>query len=308
MESLRVSSTNESTLNPNDFLIMSPLWSIVLLSIVCVTICQDLFILLILFRTRSELIKIIYVIHLANSVFCLIFKLIGFLKVLQTFIQFNWIGHTRCFLFFTLDLACFFSILAVLFFYSLYHMSSVARNPFFVQIYSLTHKVKWFIVYLIVVCGGFLSVTFIYTIQFAPVMFNSSPECARNNLHTLIPAMFCLISMPSQLAYLFAISFLVWTRVKSSNLGNHNVNMIIVFRKNMVILTKFGVFSMLIFLISSPRYLQPFLDYSYNMELSYPLKMTCDLIFLVFFSIETLILTLLHTKLRKVLIINAKFF
>ena len=64
----------------------------------------------------------------------------------------------------------------------------------------------------------------------------------------------------------------------------------------------FGIFSLIIFLIASPRYIQPCLGYFYNMQFSAPLRMTFNLMFLVFFSIETLILTLLHNKLRQVFV------
>lgn len=288
---------NNNLTKTTSYFTASRFFPIIVISITSVAIFLDLFILTIVVRARAKLVPAEFVILIANNILCIVFKLVGLFKSTQMIVDLReQLGYVRCYIVYSQDLASFFAILAVLFYYSLFHISSVARNSITRLVFSFTHNSRVFLAYFLIVCVGFNLFMLVYSIVFRSSLFNKSrSSCIRNNLFTLVPTMTYLISLPIQIVYFLAIVFLVYSRL---NAPRNNTTIGKTFRKNLMILVKFFVFSLLTLLISAPQYLETFMAYFFDQRFSSSFNLPADSGFLVFFSSQTLILTLIHNKLR----------
>lgn len=287
------SECNEIILHFSDF-------DISIVTVIGITLILDISSIITIIRT--QLIKTEFLILLSNNVFSFIFKLIGVVKSLNKTGKLDSIGIWNCLISFSLNNDIFFAIFIIYFYYSLFHFSTVSRSGCLRRIFTFTHNKNVFLAYLASLFVSYTIYVFIYSIEFQVQLFvsNNKFNCDRPNLNLyhVIPPISIAILFPTPIVYLIAIIYLLILRIYESK----NSTSVKLFRKKFIILIKFFVFSVVIFFISVPQYLYPFLNYFF-LKPNSVLKFASDILFLVFFSIQTMFLVLIHNKLRKSFII-----
>ena len=272
------------------------------LSAISFTLVFDIITITTIVKTHQKLIEAEFRILLFNNILSFIYKLIGILKTIDLISPLKFLGIVNCYIVYSLNNDVFFGIFLTYLFYSLFHLSTVSRVCCLHRLFTFTHSNHGFLIFFGVAFGGYTIFIFIYTTLFRAAIFGANyQDCNGPNidLYNTLAITSIIVSFPIQFIYLSAILLLIGLRAFASKDSVFAKK----FRSKFIILFKFFMFSVLIFLISAPQYSIPIFSQFWGHP-SRKVQIASDVIFLVFFSIQCICLVLIHNFLRRTFIIT----
>lgn len=287
-----------------------------LIAIISFTVLFDILTLATLLKTKARLIRTEYFIILCVNIFSTFIKLAGILKNIAPLVN----SISICLISYALDSDVIFCYLMIFLFYALYHFSIIKRTPTFRLVFHLVHNPRNFLVYMATITLGFTIFIFAYAIALRNEIFIdtitvvnkttnnnhtqtsiiSTINCNPLNKYAIIPLLSYLCSLLSPLLYLVAIfelRFCTITRSETRSLAKRSSSLL---WKKLNVSVKFLIFSLTCFMVTVPRLMITLYGYIleyYNVGVYF--SYTFNWLFLIFFSIQTLVLMFINNKLRR---------
>lgn len=246
MPNMSDNSTNNTIMDQDTNFMITEISSLVAL---CVSIIiLDLPCFITIYECRLKLVVVELYILLVNSLAILAFKLLNISLTIQSIFKIdNHSGITPCLIYYLLSGYLFWCYLSTLFYYSLFHLSTLkSASRLFKKLSDLVQSTRVFFIY----CSTF-SIAFGFAITFYSVflrnrLFHTTSngcDSSVSDFELLGPLMALNIAFLTVLVYLVAIISLVIWRIR--NIGKKKRSKEKMFRKTLIMFIKFFIFSCL---------------------------------------------------------------
>lgn len=269
---------------------------IIIIAIIIISIMFDIFSLSIIIASKSKLIKTEYFILIAICQISMVNKFTGiFQKLQELFHSLAQLGLLNCLIVYTINIDVNFVFYMIIFYYSLFHLSSIKRGPHFTKFFNLIHEPKNFLIYLTFIFISYSTFIISFTFIFRSQIFLEQNGCDLNynNKLAYIPFFFYIMAFLTQIVYLAAIVILIILKVKTKQM-----NEIKKLGRNLIIVIKFSIFSIISLIITMPWYIFNILYFLISYSDLYVISIS-QFFAQILFLFQTILLVFIHCRLRE---------
>lgn len=274
-------------------------YKFILLILYLLSIFFEILFFYILFKTCNQLCKIEILILTFQNIFKILFKLSDLIHWFFFYIfGFLLVPKNECVFIYSLSGLIAFCYFSILFYYSLFHISSFSRRNLFVWV----KNIKFFIIFLIFIISISIILNFsiFFTILYDGFYFEQSewgPRCQVKS-EILLSIVYLIANTPNYFSFCFySFSILKGIR-KYSRLKTKSIQEAKRFKKYFKVYLKFFIYSILYILVYIPSFLNIIKSLYYsNLFILFLNIFDFFGIFLIAFS--SLFLIFVHKKLKK---------